>query len=72
MPGLRVPVGFGAEDRLSCVTCAGTMDLVRRAPHPLHGMHSELQTFVCSACSQPMQRSVDARGASMGGSKTII
>jgi hypothetical protein len=56
--------GFGIDDRLRCPDCGGTLDLRRRTPDPLHGIHYELQTFLCRSCGRDTLRSVDSLGQS--------
>ena len=39
-------------ERPSCPACGVRMALVRREPHPQHGLPTDLRTFECMGCSR--------------------
>jgi hypothetical protein len=52
MPAYKRAVRFGANDHPKCSECKDLMRLTRRAPHPIHGIEFEQQTFECWSCGR--------------------
>jgi hypothetical protein len=59
---MLMQIRFGAHDGPTCLSCAGTMVITRRTPHPIYGNTYELQTFGCRTCGCEVQRSADRSG----------
>jgi hypothetical protein len=62
MPAYKKAVRFGASDHPTCPRCKDLMRLTRRAPHPIHGIEFEQQTFECRSCRYEIGRNADRLG----------
>jgi hypothetical protein len=62
MPAYKKAVRFGANDHPTCSKCKDLMRLTRRAPHPIHGIEFEQQTFECRSCGHEVERNADRLG----------